>query len=288
MTFENQISTDAETALTDLRDKVSGMSNWGIVDDSALAADGGYVVFNTPSSIDEQVMVDAAHVQTGPESNTDTYRDHLLVIQTGRNWDGANWGTQGGTARAVYDHDKYDEYPHSNSPGDAVEYWLGYVAGKGFYWYVRRVVGDGDDIAYGGGYALVETDFWNYHGAETSSGYAGDGIISSVCSDQDTSTQKYTQEGNGQEIGTVYGGTGLLNPDANFTNYMWDAQVLQHSPTQNSETSFNARCARAYPVWLNDRSGSDINSGDVVQDADANDEYMILNYHGARATISME
>jgi len=290
MTFDSQIASTAESALGDLATKVSGMTGWSIVDDSHTAADGGYVVFGTPSGIGEQVLVDAAQVSVGPVSSTDRRGDDILAVQTGLNWDSGSqsWGTQGAIQYGNYNHSSHDNWPANNSPTDSVEYWLGYVAGKGFYYYVRRDVGDGEDRAYGCGYSLVETEFWDYHSAATSSGYAGGGIVSAVASDQKTSSVNYTPAGQGQELDVSYGGKGLLNPDTNFTNYMWDAQVLRHNPTTNGDTGFTARCARAYPVWLTDLSGSSINSGDVVQDAGGTDEYMILNYHGARATISME
>ena len=278
MTFDSQVQATHVTALEDLRDKVGGMTDWGVVDDSTAPSDGGFVVFSTPSPIGEQVAVDSGYVANGPFTGGN-YNAKVISIQTGLNWDqnNENWGTSGGssTNRPV------DEFNYGQ-PDKQVEYWLSYTNDKGFCWYVRQTEGDGTDEAHAFGYQLIETDFWDYHSANTSSGYAGDGLVS--CQSHGGQLRK----GVGQEIKPAYGGDGILNPDDNFANYVWNAPVVYHTPTANADTGFNPRCARVYPVWVRERSGSSINSGDVVQNSQGEDEYMVLSYHDTKAALSME
>jgi len=275
MTYDRQIATDAATALADLRDKVSSMTGWGVVDDGVA---NGYVVFSTPNNEEVGLSESMASGGGGGQFHGRDDPSHSIGIRVGQNWDAANtvFGTRGPVERGRINDDPGE---HSSwSETDSVEYWLHYSS-DGFYYYVRRTQGDGDDLASGAGYQVHDTEYWDFHTANTSSGYAGYGSIG-------VTSLHTSQSFNGQEIRRRYGGYGLLNPDGNYSNYLHDDTLLEYGPASNGDTNENPVCARAPDVWLRDRSGTSISAGDVVQTSGGANEYEILDYHDARVAIS--
>jgi len=284
MAFDNQISTTIEGAFQDLRDKVSGMTGWGLIEDNIGS---GYVVFSTPHTEEVFVGCSALNGWVNLSKSTDDYNSSdYLKIETGQNWDESNqsFGSSGvSDAGQADDENNYGTYNAANNPTADAEYWLGYTADRGFCFYLRRNQGDGQDLSGAVGYGLWETEFWDFDSADTKQGgYNGEGMIGAV--GMRSSSMGYVS----QNLTRRYGGDGVLNPDSAFNNYLWDRCVFYYSPASNSDTGRSPNAARAYPVWIRDQSGTSVNSGDVVQSSSGGDEYMILNYNGARCAISME
>jgi hypothetical protein len=276
MTYDRQIATDAATALSDLATKVSGMTGWSIVDDSSGS---GYVVLGTPNNEEVGISESMASGGDGGQFHDSDDPSDAIGIQTGQNWDAANtvWGTSGPNLHGRINSDDPGVHRQWDAT-DSVEYWLHYSA-DGFFWYVRRVQGDGYDLAHGGGYQVHSTEYWDFHTANTTSGYAGYGSIGVV-------SQRTATRWDSQELNLRYGGEGLLNPDGNYSNYIHDDTLLTFTPAQNNDTNEKPIAAKEPDVWLRDRSGSSVGSGDVVQTSGGANEYEILHYHGTDVAIS--
>ena len=274
MTFDNQVATTVSGALADLRDKVGGMTGWSIAEDTLGSGDDVRIVWDTPWN--SEALKFRFQYDDG-EGNVE------MNITYGRNYDTGDqsWGTTFATSDSFY-------MATSNpwDPADDGEYWLQYTADYGFVWYFRRTMGDGSDKSGWFGHAswMNEAVFWDYYTAGAATppvprGYFGYGGRYSNGEEQYWETA---------DLSHIYGGEGLLNPDNNFSNYVWDKPVWQYNEVQNNDTGENPRAVRGHEVWLQDRSGTAINSGDVIQDDGGTDRFMLVDYHDRPLLMSME
>jgi hypothetical protein len=82
---------------------------------------------------------------------------------------------------------------------------------------------------------------------------------------------------------------GILNPDSAFNNYVWWSNLafLQQEVTDTDTGQNPVWAAIDDPLWIQDRSGSDVNTGDVIQDSGGADEWEVVDYHGLRVGLRM-
>lgn len=292
MTYDSQIASDWTTAFTDLLTKITGMASWTLVEDNTTA-EGYFVVqapanphFSTTNDGDDQIYVGSGVLAAGPlhAAGDD------LHIETGWNWDTTNqvWGTTG----------RQETVDTGINPAgtDAVEYFLEYVDGRGWCFYIDRNVGDGNDGSAAIGYEIYEQLYWNIHDTQkwnSNSTKIEYGRLLAYGTANGTSlTQAYhiargmtvfDDANNGDTLGY-----GMLNPDGNFNNYVWSKPTYLVTSVTNSETNSSPVVARAYGLWMEDRSGSDINDGDVVQDSAGADVFEIIDRHGVRVAFRMD
>jgi hypothetical protein len=80
-----------------------------------------------------------------------------------------------------------------------------------------------------------------------------------------------------------------LNPDSAFDNYVWWSNLafLQREVTDTDTDQNPVWAAIDDPLWMQDRSGSDVNTGDVIQNSEGADEWEIVDYHDVRVGLRM-
>lgn len=286
MTYDRQISTTFEQFVTDLYTKISGMTGYGILNDSSTS---GHVAISTPTPA--IIIIESDQLGSGADASRDLYITEVEGY------------TDPNTYEPWADSDRsYFEF-NGVSATDSVQYWLQYTADYGFVWYLRRDVGDGDDLSAWSG--MMEyangpgTQFWDPRNADsvtyTISPYAvsGDFSNSGNMSAQDTGFSQgsdHAQINRSSLNGDFFGNMrGLLNPDSAFNNYVWWSNLaFRQRQVQDADTGQNPVWAAIDdPLWMKDQSGTDVNTGDVVQDSGGVDEWEILDYHGLRVALRM-
>jgi len=285
MTFDSAISTDFGTFLADLRDKVGGMTNWNIKDDStggaASIAAGGWYVLTTPTGEDIRIY-----------HNTNGYQG--MQVEYGPDWDATNDGW----------NDKYPQSPENhisgNSPNkyipnsndhmaetDAVTYWMEYVDGNGFAWYVQREEADGNDADVAGGFSQI-TELWDYDAAaKRESDYVWFGSGQFVHGGNTFFSRDYYHAG-GEGLGSVRSPYGLVNPDANFSNFPWTDGIYNSNQYQNASGTAVIIGSTDPTVLVRDHSGGDSAHRDTVQDANGNNVYTVLKRNKAKVLMRMD
>lgn len=274
MSFDTQIITTLDQVLPDFRDKVDGVTGFSVSYDDA---ENGTVIFDTPR--DDQILVS---LHNGSQSGVGISNDDSTVLAYCRQ----GWGNDGtDSSFTTNGSDREGRAPDDDShgeayePTDSCEYWAHYST-EGFGIYVRRTQGDQWDTAWGCMAAMVETEYWDYHSANVLGGdQAGATVVGAVGSNS-------YHGHSGRHLQGHYGGRGGLNPDPNFNDYVWEKPVKKLNPAE-TETNWSPPCAKFYATWLEDESGSALQSGDVIQTGGGTDRFMLLAYHGARIALSM-
>jgi len=279
MTYDRQIDTDFTTAHADLRDKVGGMANWAVANDSVAT---GHLALSTDVA-GWWIVIEANSMGDGSDSSS-AYEIHVCDSYTDPStYNSVEKYNVGGTYNGM-------------SSTDSVQYWLQYTDSYGFMMYIRRNVGDSNDgslyfgaMRYDGG---AGTEYWDPRSSSSISGpmpyhslvYRVDD--SSWYFDSSQTTANHVNPKRASQEGDV---RGLLNPDANFNNYVWWSNaVLYASDISDSDTNDSPIFARITdPIWMEDRSGTDVNTGDVAQDSGGSDEWEVVDYHGMRIAIRM-
>lgn len=286
MTTDTEISTTLGTAYADLRDKVGGMTNWSIKDDSSGGAsslsEGEWFVWTTPTGEDIRFYVeeDNNHGNAG------------FWIQYGPDWDATNdtWNDR-------YSNDPHNSY-HSEGTystqatlgpmaggnnltlSDNVLYWLAYADAEGFTFYMQREEGDGNDGDCAFGFGEV-TKTWNYDTASSREAdyallYEGDrhqrdggsGDFSQNIEIYNRMCASGTNSNNGY---------GLVNPDSNFSNYPIKSAVCESS--NYTASGGGNTVIGTHDIFLDERSGADTAHRDTVEDGSNNTTHTILKYH---------
>lgn len=293
MTFDSGVQATWGEALAQVRDKVSGMANWAINDDSSAGASqlakGDYFVLTSPAPAEDiRLLVDN-------ESGG-------VAVQHGPTWD-AGAGTWGD--RYEYDPDNSGEFYSSDSAGYGENislyashrnvqdfpmqmaapgrYWLEYVDGAGFAFYFQREEGDGDDGDCFLGMAQVNKA-WDYTGASRREAEWVLGIGESSGDNQRmvhmSCSGNTAADGtrNAEVAGSTYEARGMVNPDNNLNNYPLSNSII--ASTQYTNVSGEDAIIGDFNMWVNDRSESDTGHKDLIQDANANNIYTILKRNG--------
>jgi len=298
MTFDNAVASTWGEALADLRDKVAGMNNWSIEDDSSGGANslsrGDWFVLSTPTGEDIRVQV----------TNDQTFGYSGIRVSYGPAWDKTNdnWSDQyGNDPRSKYLNgtgqysvqdsiaplDPADDR-NALGMGDNVTYWMAYSDAVGFCFYVERTQGDGNDGDLALGFAEVNQT-WDY---STASSRESDYAILYAGARHE---RRDYNERFGRSI-DVYGlvasggdqnntGFGLVNPDSNYANYPLTDSLVRSSKYRNSNSQ-NAIIG-THDLYLDDRSGNDSAHRDTVQDDSGANLYTILKATGRSVAIKM-
>ncbi len=271
MTFDAAVNTDFGTMLADLRDKVSGMTNWSLYEDNTAGGASAYdtsFVFETPTG---------EYIKVGDNAGA-------LSMEYGSAYDTgtSSWTTQ------------YNNPSHKGmmpaehmSPGnyvetDATKYWLEYVADKGFMLYYTREEGDGNDGAVYGGFAKL-TKLWDYDAATAEEG----DYVSSWAGYRQG--EEYTTEAwntpangltnNGSDNEHTIHAKGCVNPDANYANYpVAETNVLASTTFENA--SGREAFIGTHDLWAIDRSGNDSSHLDTITIGGV-DTYTVLKEYSA-------
>ncbi|MDX1746529.1 MAG: hypothetical protein R3324_11380, partial [Halobacteriales archaeon] len=287
MTYDRQLTTTYEGALTAIADKIAGMTSWTMITDQRAT---GHIALEGPHT-DEYLILNSNYMGDG----TDAGADFEL----------------GGRPNSSYDYGGGNISPfiatHSLNNGnwaadDTFEYWLQYSDQYGFVMYLRRTMADGFDQSFwvgvldyanGGGQEMWDprlSDEWQNNGNVDRFyhyciwGASGSGSGSLGRSDVNNTFIDVMVRGNDSPGGrprALSRPQGMLNPDTAFTDYVWWSRVLTRDESiLNTDTGEYIRWAKITdPLWLEDRSGTDLNSGDVIQDSGGSDEWEIVDFH---------
>lgn len=286
MTFDSAVATDYGTALADLRDKVGGMANWSIKDDSSggaltLAA-GDFFVLTAPSGEDIRFYVDGGN-------------GNALKVEYGPSWDATNnaWSDKY-PANAYQQQGNGPVLLNNTNPtmSDSVTYWLEYVDAAGFGFYVERTQGDGNDSDMGIAFAeLAKT--WDYStAASRESDYAfywqGANYDATYGWDPTYAGQRerFNRLGEAGGTGDTHDGRGMVNPDANYSNYPYTDSAVASNQYKNSADS--EAIVGTHDLFIRDESGGDSAHRDTIQDANGNNVYTILKAQNARLALRMD
>ncbi|ACV46611.1 hypothetical protein [Halomicrobium mukohataei] len=294
MTFDGPIATTWGKALAALRDKVTSMTGYSVVDTSSGGGDASvptndwfviatpfneYIRFRPNTDQDNRGLTPEYGVDwdTGSSSWNDRYPNdpgnRLKEI-------GRNDGTTGKITAHQSDGGGIQE-------GDAVTYWLEYVD-SGFALYFQREEADGND---GDGMIFFEevTQLWDYDDAATHEANMIFGVAGHVADSIDYNPIKQValdcrmaQSGSSPH----HYAQGVANPDANYNNYPYTDGVARSSSYRNASGA-DAVIGR-YEMVLQERSGGDAAHRDTIQDADGNDLYTILNRDAASVALRMD
>jgi hypothetical protein len=284
MTYDRQIATDFTTAVNDLHSKLAGMTGWGYVNDQSAT---GHVALSHPGTHGTFVI----------ESNAmgdGTNASNVFKLHYVENY------TDASTYSPGFDFG-YDPLKFGGvSGGDSVQYWLQYTSSYGFVWYLRRDVGDGNDgSAWVGSMEYANgpgTEYWNPRNADSVDVGVGDFVMSGNVSQFRNNNAPRGNASSGEIAGMNtdtdnYGRLeGILNPDSAFNNYVWFSDLVYHTDRHLNDPDTGQQPVFASiddPLFIDDVSGSDVNTGDVVQDSGGNDEWEIVDYNNNRVGIRM-
>ena len=280
MTYDRQENVELQSVLTTVCDKLDTMTNWSIVHDDR--ANGHISVESRVSG--EYFVFESKHMGEG------TSGDPLRVEAASQYTDPSTYTKVGGAAiKNVY----------KESPTDSFDLWTQYSDRFGFVIYLRRTVGDGKDYSWWAGAQQYDgeggQEYWDPRSAEANSNpifhYAvGDGKGENNGSvNNKTSWGSTSQPTPPNGVGSNGRQLGLLNPDNNFTDFVWwSNHLLKAKDVQDTDTGKRTPFARiSDPLWLGDKSGSDVNTGDVVQNSNGTNEWELLDYHGNRVWVRM-
>lgn len=298
MTFDTQIQTDFQTALAEIRDKIGGMASWSIELDNWQS--NGYFVLLNPRN--ERIVIGSNQVEGGSDITGSNVR--VMQGHPGQQWDENNHrfasieGAQAGDDAENVEGDLGIGYGNYSNANDPVEYWLQYTDGKGFVGAIRRTAGDGENGFCWFGHAAI-SKYWDAHTMATLTRPLPESMLGGSFS-RGTESQTLagawginsgnhnTQSWGGSNPGTnTLLGHGVLNPDDNRSNYIWQEHVAIVDRRKNTQTGLNPVYGE-FDLWIDDGSGDDLSTGDVIQDTNGNDVFMLLNYHGERIAVSME
>lgn len=283
MTYDSQVSTTWDQARTDLRDGLEALPNWTMLVDDL--ADNDYYVLDPPTGSNHHVLISHGTNPSG-EGNS-----HELGVVHGFDWDpdadqfnGMSW-----------QHAGFDISSGALATDDDVQYWFDRVD-DGFVFACRRNMGDGGDYFGWMGYELFDSLFNlsdTFYNRVEQDRKGPRGIVGARGSGG--ATGGFWNTWGTKLVGTddepdLQAGYGILNPDSNWSNYVYVRPMFLTSQTRQQDHNQNQVDApfAQTRLWLKDRSGSDVNSGDVVQDTDGNDLYEIVEYQGERIAIRMD
>ena len=252
-TYIQQEQTTFIEAMRDYRDQIGDLSGFSIVEDD-LGNSGSpneslpYLGISTPYRDDLRLRLREDY-----QRSIYHYLGH---------WDGGSFSSMDSKQVGAATHSSYEmAWDHT------VEYWHSYSDDHSVF-FIRRVEGEGRDGACWFGAQVVDK-LWPYNQAniyETDWVHAAYGTNSSS-SGFDTGAGAVQQ-----------GGEGAVNPDASFNNYVWNEGLVESYAYVVSESNYRTLIG-SYDAWITDESGTNADSGDVVQDDQANDVYEILKYH---------
>jgi len=282
MTFDSAINTDLQSALADLRDKVGGMTNWTVTNDTAAGAapgQGDHFVFKTPTGEYIRMLFQSSNegdnhcinAEYGPDYDTtnDGWTDRYPNDPNGR-------GLWNNNALYVVDTDA------NAGATDAVTYWLEYVDGAGFGLYIQREEADGKDSDALIGFNKINK-LWDYDAAASResdyayayAGHHGDNNYSAYTCRMAQSASRPHERARGQ-----------VNPDDNYDNYPYTEGIHQSSQYRN--TDGRDAIIGTYNMMLYDESGGDAAHRDTVQDSNGNNVYTILKRNHVSVALRMD
>ena len=288
MTYDRQIATDFEGFVTDLYTKIAGMPSYGILNDASAS---GHVAISTPNPA--VIVIESQQLGSGADANRD-----LKVTSVAEYTNATTY-----TSWADEDRSRLEFDGIGVSSTDSVEYWLQHTDSYGFVWYLRRDVGDGNDFSawhglmdYGNG---AGTQFWDPRTADSvpytidyyaaSGQTSGTGSVSSTETPATSTPARASINGGSLDGDSVGQFRGILNPDSAFNNYVWWANLaFKERDITDTDTGQNPVWAAIDdPLWIQDRSGSDVNTGDVIQDSGGADEWEVVDHYGIRVALRM-
>lgn len=284
MAYDSQVSTDYGNAKTDLRDGIQALTDWGLIVDEL--AESNYFVVDPPTGSNHHVLVSFG-TSVGSDDNA-----YHIEFTHGRDWDTEADDFDGYTFRTA----GYDISSGGLDEADSVEYWFERTNDAGFVFACRRTVGDGNDAFGWAGYELFDDLFrpWGWFHNDHQDRGSPMGIVGAEGTSSTTGRFWHSWGtnrigGRGQEDNDRKTGFGVLNPDADWSNYVytlpvWTAAHPRHTNDDGDRVYTPFATTR---LWLHDLSGDDVNSGDVVQDDAGNDLYEIVD-HGRRVAIRMD
>lgn len=172
---------------------------------------------------------------------------------------------------------------------DEVRCWFEYVD-RGFLMYVERLEGDGRDGEMFMGFSEV-SQVWQYTVADSRESYMA-WCYGATRSDQwgdvspnNTNRQRWNHMGEGGHSGNTFDGYGILNPDADWDNFVV-VPTLQAS-TRFRNTTNTDSIIGTHDLWLNDRSTYNTAHMDTVSDG-AGNTYKILKAYTMDLAMRME
>jgi len=292
MTYDSQISTTWEQAIKDWADKLGEMTNWSITNDQRAT---GHIAVNAPALGYGDVTQEGFYIQS---SNLGDGSDENNNLSLGYYYDYTDKNTFG-----QFDNMEINFY--STTGADNVEYWLQYSDGWGWVWYVRRVENDGNDWSFWvGAFAWEDNGGTAYYDPTTCDGWdtsdrAGGYLIGHNQSSPNNQYSVDSYLANGGGMGDIMTSgwyhssstlaRGLLHPDTAKSDYVWYARgTVTDENSTNSDTGEGVEMIRfTDALWLRERSGTALNTGDVIQDAGGADEWEIVDYYDNRVAIRM-
>lgn len=258
MSFDGPFNTTYGEALAQIRDKISGLSNWSIKDESYSNDDtafttGDYVVFTTPEGSDVKL-------ETTSESH--------VSLEHGPNWDTANtkWGDQYSNSWEAMPQDG-DNYSNGDL-ADQVRWWVEYVDSKGFAFYMSREEGDGKDKGMAMGFSEL-TRLWDYTTAQVRESKYTALVLGYRESDYGDTTNVINGTFEGGESSGTYHGKGEVNADGNNDNYPMVETTLQ------AGSKYEDALIGEHDLWIRDHSGDRSAHLDTVTDGGA-DKFTIF------------
>jgi len=286
MTYDRQIATDFEGFVTDLYTKIAGMPSYGILNDASAS---GHVAISTPTPA--VIVIKSNQLGSGEDASNDLYITSVAEYTNANS--STSWADRG-RSRLKF---------NGISSSDSVEYWLQYTDSYGFVWYLRRDVGDGNDFSVWHGMMdygnSPGTQFWDPRNADSvpytidyyaaSGQTSGTGSVSSTETPATSTPARASINGGSLDGDSVGQFRGILNPDSAFNNYVWWSNIaFLAQDVIDTDTDQNPVWAAIDdPLWIQDRSGTDVNTGDVIQNSDGADEWEIVDHHDLRVGLRM-
>lgn len=259
MTFDGPTNSTWGEAFAQLRDKISGMTNWSIKDDSTDGAtsfgQSDYTVFTTPTGEDARIRVGSFG---------------QFILETGPNWDTANttWGDQYSQTFECYPMpEKYDD-EYNMQMSDQVRWWAEYVDDKGWAFVATREEGDGNDKGCAVGMAQL-TKLWDYTTAQVREGDYSFLCLGVKPEYDETTNNEFSHTAEGGGSSGTYHGKGEVNADGNNDNYPMVETTLQAS------SKYEDALIGEHDLWIQDNSGDRSAHLDTVTDGGA-DKFTIF------------
>lgn len=291
MTFDSNVSTTFAGVIADIRDKVSGMANWGVADTSANGGQsplpiGEWFVLSTPTGENIRIAYDDGTV-VAEESGG-------LTWDYGPNWDAgtSSWGDKYNVDASHLDFSSGEGLiPCSDDismeAADSITYQAYYADGDGFVWYLDRNEGDGYDGDMIVGFAEV-TKTWDYDNAANREGDYAIAYKGRTAQSGDTvdGTLNATGAGSKPRAPSTTDAYGRTNPDGNFDNFPIQQMNLVASRQYSGASNTNAIIG-THDVWMDDESGSDSAHLDTVQDSGGTNIFTLCSAHDLNVGIKM-
>jgi hypothetical protein len=265
MTFTTKQTDTYENALNDVFTKIAAATGWSIAHD--------YRTTDDPNGNQRYAVYDHPHgpgqVAFGGSSNSQGHMGWKdLWARHGDTWDPNNSSFNTGHARSrIYLRDG-----NNNNIRDyeQVDYWVESVE-RGFVVVMNRQESDGNDES--GALAVQGVDkTWPYHNA---SNYEAPIAVWHISSESGVTAPQVGSNGAGS-----HGGFGIRNPDLNFDNYPRMDWVLETNTFRQPNNGERAIIGTV-DLLLWDDSGSEVSTGDTVQDGGGNNTYMIFSFNNS-------